>query len=310
MPEERNINEEYNEINLMDYIKVILRRKRLILAVFLISIITAGVVSLYLPKVYKIDTSLEIGKITEKTIESPEQIAKKTVEKIKGDVFGILVRKELELTEMDYPEIKVSNPENTDLVNIKIESDQVQQAKNVLEAINRLVLDEHQKMVIARKKVLEKEIEFLKENINIPQKNIIRVQAKVVSLKKEQQILENKVSVLQEILIYEQTPGTQFALFDTEEKLEKKIQETEDCYLQINSLEVTINSLKNKINVLEDQIEDIRPTRILKSPAISESPVSPKLLSNIVLAAVLGIFMGIFLAFFKEWWIKTNENKF
>lgn len=301
--EERNTNnEEYNEIDLMDYVKVILKRQRLILAVFLISVIAAAAVSLYLPKVYKINTSLEMGKIAEVVIENPEQV----VEKIKGDVYGIVIRKQLEISEEKYPKVKVDNPKGTNLITVEIESDRTDMSKSILEAMNKLILTEHQGIIIVKQEFLRKDIELSEENMKISQKDIERVQAKIFSLKKEQRILENKVRTLQETLVYEQTPGTQFALFDTQEKLEAKVQEIENRYLQINSLEAAINSFKNRINALEGQIEDIKPTQILKTTNVSENPIGPRLLLNIALAGILAIFMGVFLALFKEWWIKNK----
>ena len=141
------MHEEEKEINLIDYIKIILKRKFLIFAVFLIFIIITGVVTSSLPKPYEIDTSLEVGNvITETTeitiaaLENPEQL----VQKIKGDVYGILARNELNISERDYPEIEVNNPEKTNLIILKIKSTEVQKAKSILEEINRLILEEHQ----------------------------------------------------------------------------------------------------------------------------------------------------------------------
>jgi len=55
--------EQYeDEINLMDYVKVILKRKRLILGLFFGAAIAAGVFSFLMPKAYTIDTSVEVGR--------------------------------------------------------------------------------------------------------------------------------------------------------------------------------------------------------------------------------------------------------
>jgi len=125
---------------------------------------------------------------------------------------------------------------------------------------------------------------------------------------------------LEKVLIYEQTPGTQFALFDAKEKLADKKQEIEDLFLQINSLrnnkeslkininsyESDIASLDSEINSLRASLKDIQPTKIVKRPTVSETPVSPKKKLNIVIAGMLGLFIGVFWAFGKEWW---EQNK-
>jgi len=299
MNQEEKIEEE---IGLMDYLKVLLKRKVLILVIFMGAVIAAGVLSYLMPKVYKIDTSLEIGRIGGEAVEAPAQL----IGKIKGDIYGILVRGKLGISEKEYPKIKVENPENTKLINIAIESSEIQKAKNIMEETNGLILDEHQEKIKVKKELLETNIGLLEENIEVSRKDIGRVKIKISSLEVEKKNLEDKVDALQKILPYEMTPGTQFALFDAKEKLEAKIQEIENRYLEINSSEVKINSLKNQISSLGGQIEDIQPTKIVKSPAVSEEPIKPRPLLNIVIASVLGLFIGTFLAFGKEWWEKNK----
>ena len=296
-----------DEIDLMDYVKVILKRKGMIFGIFFIAVLSAAAFSFYMPKVYKIDTGLEIGVIEIKEkgvelVEAPTQV----VGKIDGDVYGISVREKLEISETQYPKIKTENPKDTNLVNIEIESSEPEKAKQILQEINQLILTEHQEKVKIKKELLEKNIELLKKDIEVVQRNIERIRIKIGSLQKERVVLENKVVALQKILVYQQTPGTQFALFDTQEKLQQKIQEIEDRYLEINSLETKINSLQNQINSLQNTIETIQATKIVKSPAVSENPVKPRPLLNIVIACVLGLFIGTFLAFFKEWWERAN----
>jgi len=276
-PEEykpREYRTEYEEIDVTNYIKVIRKRKRLILGLFLVVVIAAGVYSFSAPKVYKIETTLEVGKIGGQIIEEPGQI----VEKIKNDVYGISVREKLKTTASEYPEIKVENPEDTGLVIIEIKSSQPELAKNILEEINSLILEEHQEKIENKKELIEKDIERLKTKTN--------------SLEEEKKNLEAKVEALEQTLLYYQTPGSQFALFDTKEKLENKKQEIEDLYLRINSS--------------QRSLEDIRFTGVVKNPTISESPVAPNPLLNIVIASALGIFIGVFLAFGKEWWEKSK----
>jgi len=52
---------------------------------------------------------------------------------------------------------------------------------------------------------------------------------------------------------------------------------------------------------LRASLEEIRLTEVVKKPTISEQPVKPKKKLNIVIGGVLGLFIGVFLAFGKEW---------
>ena len=333
LPPERapeKIQQEYEEIDLMDYVKVILKRKWLILAVFFGAAIVAGVFSFLMPKVYKIDTSLEVGQIAGEAVEVPGQV----VEKIKSDVYGIFVREKLQIPEEKYPKIKIENPKDTNLITLVIESAKPPESKNILEAINNLILAEHQEKIKTKKeligqdikttedkiKLVESDIEKTKNKIQPINEDIKRIENKIANAEEEKENLEAKVDALQKVLPYQQDPGTQFALFDTKEKLANKKQEIENLYLtinslkrskedldvQINSIKTSIESLNAQINALKASLDEIKPTQVIKSPTVSEKPVKPNKKLNIIIAGILGLFVGVFLAFFQEWWEKSK----
>jgi len=337
---EEPIQTEYEEIDLMDYVKVILKRKWLILVIFFGAAIAAGIFSFLMPKVYKIDTSLEVGIIeratgatSEQLIESPTQL----VEKIKGDVYGIFVREKLQIPEEKYPKIKVENPKDTRLISLAIESAEPPKAQNILEETNNLILAEHQEKIKTKKELIEQDIKTTEEKIKLVEsdiektknktqpidEDIKRIENKINNAEEEKSNLEAKVEALERVLVYEQTPGTQFALFDTKEKLANKKQEIEDLYLtinllrrskedldvQVNSLKTNIESLNAQINSLRASLDEIKPTQVVKSPTVSASPIKPRPLLNIVIAAILGLFIGVFLAFFQEWWEKSLPSR-
>lgn len=225
MDEEKKYQPEYDEINLMDYVKVLIKRKWLILILGLVAVIAVSVFSFYTPKTYKISTFLEVGTIGGEITEEPGQV----VEKINNGIYGW------------FPGIKVSNPTNTNLITIETISKEPQKTKKILENINELILTEHNNKINFQKNLLEKEIERLQEKIDF------------------------LVSKGQEIAI-----------------------------------------LQLEINNLQRQKEALQPTKVIKESTISGKPIKPKPLLNIVIAGVLGIFIGIFLAFGKEWWEKNR----
>jgi len=330
-PEEK-IQTYEDEIDLMDYVKVIIKRKKLISAIFLAAIIAAGTFSFLSAKVYKIDTVLEIGKFDEAKIEDSGQL----VEKLKSGSYQIIVRKNLGIPEKDYPEVKITNPAGTGLIIREIQSAEIEKAKLVLEEGNKLILEDHQKeiekkiiLINQNIKTTETQIALLENDIAITRNkikpidsDIERIENKIVFVEEEKKNLEAKIDALQKILIYQQDPGTQFALFDAKEKLANKKQEIENLYLRINSLqkdkediEVEINSLRNSIeslnsaiNSLRASLEDIKPTKIIKGPTVSERPVKPRPLLNMAIAGILGLFFGMFWAFCAEWWQKSKNR--
>ncbi|MBM3250619.1 MAG: hypothetical protein FJZ07_00020 [Candidatus Nealsonbacteria bacterium] len=181
-----------------------------------------------------------------------------------------------------------------------------EKAQNILNEKSGLILAEHRERTEIEKMALGDEIHLSEENIKVLEKDIERIEIKISSLEAEKKSLEAKVDALQQILIYQQDPGTQFALFDAKEKVEVKKQEIENRHLQINSLEGQINDFKSKINSLKLGIENIRPTSVIRPPTILEEPIESRPLLNMAIAGILGLFVGTFLAFGKEWWEKSE----
>jgi len=329
--EENPKNIDADEINLMDYAVVILKRKWLVFGIFLMFVIAAGVFSYFTPKIYEIDTSLEIGKIGKAIIEKPMQV----VEKIENNVYESSVREKLGI-EGGYSKIKAEYIKNTDLVKIKIESENPELSKSILEEMNNLILAEHQEKIKTQKELIESNIETTQDKIQLVESDIEKTKNKIKPLEndierienkieyseEEKENLEAKVDALEKVLVYEQTPGTQFALFDTKEKLASKKQEVENLYSRINSLTIGIEDLNLTVNSSEASIGDlnaqtnslraslssIKNTEVIKKPIIPDGPIKSRFLLNVVIAGVLGLSMGVFLAFGKEWWQRSKTR--
>jgi capsular polysaccharide biosynthesis protein len=208
-------------INLMDYIEIIIKKKTLILSFFLAGLIIAGGITFLLPKTYKAETYLRIG-----SEKSPSNIAKE----INAGFLG------------DYPGIKATNLLETRLVKIEISSKNPNSAKKNLENINKSILEKENQEIKIKKKYLK----------------------------------------------------------DAIDKLEKKIK-----FLLYRNNEVA--SLELKIFGIQKQIDNMRPTKIIKKPVIV-SKEKANLIFNLICGGLLGIFLGVFLAFGKEWWEKNKKE--
>ena len=153
------------EINLMDYIKIIIKRKKLILGISLIAILLASLFSFLSAKTYKIDTVIEIGQVAGKQIEVADLI----IGKIESDVYGVVARERLSLSEKDYLEIRAERLKETRLIRVSIESANTQEASDILNEINNLILEKHQmkydeRFSLAKKYItgIEDELKYLK----------------------------------------------------------------------------------------------------------------------------------------------------
>ena len=54
---------EEKEVDLRDYIRVIRKRKKIILLIFIVAVISSGIISFFLPPTYEVTSTVRIGKI-------------------------------------------------------------------------------------------------------------------------------------------------------------------------------------------------------------------------------------------------------
>lgn len=308
------MEKEYGEVKLVDYVKVINKRKRIILSVMAGSIVITLTACFVLPKVYKIDTTIQVGKIENITartkeervalVENPASVK----EKIDSDVYGIQIRKKLSISEEDYPVISTDNPKDTDLVNIETKSDKVQLVKDVLKEITSMIISEHEGKINIQKELINNNIKANEAKIDILGGEIERVGNKIKLAEEERTTLESKVDVLQRTVPYQQDPGTQFALFDAKEKLANKKQEIENYYRSINSTKESIENLSTEINQYKTSLGNIKSSTAIKDITVSEKQISPRPVLYSAITVILGLFLGLFVAFGQEWYDNNKKN--
>jgi len=235
------------EINFIDYIKVLRKRRHLIFGLFLVGLVMGGFWFLAGPVEYIGTSFLEIGKVKiiqiekgqviEEILENPNQV----VGKIKSNFYGT------------YSEIvEVENPKSTNLVKIEVSTDNTEKSQKILEEINSAILTAHNQKLENKKSLIEQRKDFY----------------------------EKKIEDLNKDISFLLTKGQ-----------------------QIGDLKMGIYSLQEKIDNLQNQIENFEPTKIIKEPSIRKK--GPSYLS-FIFGGVLGLFLGLVLAFFKEWWDKNK----
>ncbi len=235
--------QEFDEIDLMDYVLVLIKRKWTIFGITLITIFIVALYSFSLPSVYETDAILEIGEVESSLIEQLDQLK----QKVQGDVYGLKIRQDLDISKKEYPKIEAERLEGSNLLSLAIESTNTEIAKNVLESITGLILQDHEQRFSERIQGIESEIQSF--------------QAELDFLKAQKVYADQGIA-----------------------------------------------SLQIRISQKRDALNNSKPTEIVRSPVISEYPIGPNKKLNVVIAGILGLFVGIFVAFSKEWWLK-NKSK-
>jgi capsular polysaccharide biosynthesis protein len=144
------------DINLIDYIKVVIEKGRVILGTFLIVVALAAMLTYLLSGGYHAETIIEIGYSQSKInilgaesspIREPLEGQTQLVEKINAGVYNSRIIKELNLKNNEsLPTIRAIFPKDTYLVKITASSDDSELAQKTLEIIDKLIIDDHKQI--------------------------------------------------------------------------------------------------------------------------------------------------------------------
>jgi len=241
--------EEYyeNEIELMDILNVVWKRKWLIIIPTFIIVILAAVYSLILPKVWGVDTIIAPSKITIHTeggqfqevfFSDPKQLASK----INNNTYDSLVAAELNIDIREFPKIEAENLRDTNLVLVSTKSQEIKQAESML-----LSLFTHMKRDLVKKidveiKSIDTEIEA-SENL-IKQKNlsIKDTKSEIKALQSEKSKFQQEISSFNNMLKISQ------------DRVNSIIQEMKDVKKRIDKIEeqqrAALSEKQNEMNTL------------------------------------------------------------
>lgn len=168
-----------DEVQLIDLLLVLWKRKWLIIVGTLICVVTAGIVAFNMPKVYETSSSMEVRQIEDRFIEEAPVIS----QKIKSASLKEKITQELsipleEISGEDFFKISFQTGKDSLVLTTKIETDKPHQGIKILEIINQSILKDHQKKIEEAKK------EFL-DKLTVYQSKISQTELQIESLEKE-----------------------------------------------------------------------------------------------------------------------------
>jgi len=157
---------QLKEIDLLDFIRIIKKRKKIILGLFLIGLITGILWYFLTPSSYQGTIILKIGGIDriaeatgKKSIEYFENI-NEIAERLRKGAYG------------DYPKVEVINPSSTNFIEISIVTEGRDKTITVLEKIKTDILSIHNQKANEKKEAIDQEISSLKNTIESFQRDI------------------------------------------------------------------------------------------------------------------------------------------
>lgn len=259
------MNVREDEINLYDYWRVIAKRKKFIISLFIVSVVITAVVSILMPKIYRAEFILKIG---ENYVAANEGVEKKVRITPDGliEIIGKLDNEKIQAIFAEKAHsIKVLKVEKarhfTDKLKITIESGNIGDMGSVVvkfvDHINNLSL--------------------IKESVEQGRKTASLRLKDISGLIKE---------------------------YDSFAKMyDKKLEKGELSVIRFVPAEIKQKALylESEKHFLEEAMENIAGVSIVGAPHILKTPVSPNIKKNIILAGLISLFLGVFLAFLLEY---------
>jgi len=264
---------EEKEVDLRDYINMVKKRWKIILIIFLVSTITSGVVSFLLPKTYQASSLIRIGKMRDTLLEEPSTTmeifkTKSVLEKV-AEGLGVPVTEE-KLGELAS---RIKMREKSELLEIKGRGETPEEAMRLVNGVTAVLLQRHEQIFERAKVILEEYLASGKERLKEMEKEIDMLQKKI----EEVGVVNSEA---------EATVARGYM-----ESLER----SRDRY---ELLQVELREKK-----MEESYGTVS-TELIIPPAIPEKPIGPKKKMNVLIAGILGLFVGFVSASIVEYFEK------
>jgi len=275
MPE---IQEE--EIDLREYINVLLKRKGIIILIFLIAVITATLVSYFvLSPVYQSSVVFSVAKIDGQAVVNITE----ALEIMKSDIVldEVIDRMGLEetlTTGQLKSHITTKSLKGTNFIKVSVEHDTPEKAKSWVENIIEVFIKQNQAEYQEWVKLIEDRLKVLEEQIAEFEKNIQEIEK-----------TKKKIAATEELSEGERQ-------FQTSLLLSSSVTERE-----------LYNTLSDQVNILKASLKNCEDFKVINYAKLPAVPIKPNKKLNILIAGVLGLFVGIFVAFFLEFWQKGKS---
>jgi LPS O-antigen subunit length determinant protein (WzzB/FepE family) len=220
-----NSYDDQNEVELMDYLTVIWKRRWLIIVGTLILVAAATITSFLLPRIWEVDAIMvpskfmvqtEQGDFKEVVVTDPKQIAGQ----INQESYNNFIAKELNLDPRTFPKIRAENLRDTKLVRVWVKDENAQKAAAILNSLFAYLKADLDRKIEVEIKGIDTKIAT---NANmIKQKNLDIQSARIEIAKTKQEI-----------------SSAQIKLKISEERLDKIIEEMKSVKDRVADIEKT-----------------------------------------------------------------------
>lgn len=327
---------EEEEIDLRDYLNVIIKRKKIIIGIFVVSVLAAAFMIFRMPKTYNVSMSIEpanLGVTDTGQILYLDSIA--TIKaKIESGSFNTAITKALKLDpKKERFDFKFLQPKGTVLLKIDL-SRQREQTALGLKILNELFTElsnSYKPKVQNKKEAIEKQISISINRIE-KQKNNIELKKKTLQILEEREVqlvgeLKNvkdnseKLVAQRDNLLNIKGQSDDMAVLLYSNVVQQNISYFNNLNIQLAVLmtrrENTLTAIENESKEIDNAQINIEKLKLAKAnihnikfvqkPEVSVFPIELKKKQNIAIASILSLILGVFIAFLVEFWEKEKK---
>ena len=266
---------EEKEVDLRDYINMVRKRWKIILIIFLATTITSGVVSFLLPKTYEASAMVKIGKMRNTLLEEPSTI----IEIFETRPILKKVAEELNMppTQEKLGELasRIRLKEKSGLLEIRGRGENLEEAVKLVNGVTMVLLKRHEQIFEQARVILEEYLASGRERL--------------AEMEKEIEMLQKKIEQLGTINSDAKATMARGYM----ESLERNRERYEQ-------LQVELREKK-----MEESYGTVS-TELVVAPTAPEYPISPKKKQNVLIAGILGLFVGFVSAAIVEYFEKPS----
>ena len=264
---------EEKEVDLRDYLNMVKKRWKIIVGIFLAATVTSGVVSFLLPRTYESTAMVRIGRMRDNLLEKPPTV----IEIFKTEAILEKVAEELDSPfGKEKPQklaSKINMKEKSGLLKIRGRAETPEEALKLVNGVTAVLLKRHEQIFERARMILQ---EYLASG-----------KKRLVEIKKEIEMLRKKIEELE-------TTDSEAEAMVARGYMES-LERSRDRYEQ---LQVELREKK-----MEESYGTVS-TELVIPPTTSEKPIGPKKKQNVLIAGILGLFIGFISAAVIEYFEK------
>ena len=332
-------NQFRDEIDIVDIFRVLWKRKKLIIGGTLSCILCAAVINYILPKIYRVDMVVQPGILKISQSGSEKNIYIDSVQNIKAMVMAGSFNDQIiqalktpsEKKNPDKLNLKLSVEKGSNILKIYYETIDCEQGRIVLTVLKNLLLKEYAKIVDYHRSLYEFQLEIKKNEIKKMEavkssyiNTIKNLEARISQLNNEIEEVNKSTRLLRDkrdnflsentnknnvlsAMLYSNSIQSNLALSNNyKDQLSTYILKKEDVALNLEKVETDIADIDQKMKHLLFQMNSIQNIQILQPPTCEPNPVKPRKTINIIMSAVIGLFLMLIVALIVEY---MNENR-